>query len=85
MLTECLQSDVLLGPALCPVNTIHSPKSSIFKNHFTNNLPSTLGSSKRPLSGRFPHQQPVCIFLSALCSTRHTERICDMVNLNDIW
>lgn len=60
-------------------------RSPVSKNYFTNNLPSTRGSSKRPLSGRFRHQQPVCIFLSALCSIRHTERICDMVNLNDIW
>ena len=65
-----------LVPAVCPVNTVHSPKFNVFKNHFTNNLPPTRGSSKWALSGRFPTNSLYAFLLSPLCSIRHTERIC---------
>jgi len=75
----------LLVPAVCPLNTVHSPKFSAFKNHFTNNLQSTRGSSKWALSGRFSHQQPVCI--SPLSTVFHAPRQTYLLfgQPNDIW
>ena len=59
-------------PVQSQTNAVHASPSHYLKIHFNIILPSTPWSSKRSLSVRFPHQNPVCTSPgSHLCYVSH--------------